>query len=330
MSKRKASWWFSFFLIAIVSFAFCSSNGLSKPQADSSTELNRGFEKAKILVSSLDEVKNISVSALELLAGNSLKGYASPDDSSRVLASLTNYDYQQQMSSYQVKEGDTLAALAVQFGVSVETLSWANDLSLSAVLRPGQKLNILPVSGVLYLVRSGDTLGQIAQSHQAKVNEILTFNDLDDAEILSTGDLLIIPNGQKPEKASVLIPTNSYYFIRPTTGYISQGLHPFNAIDVANRCGTLIYAAAGGIVQKVGYITIGGNRVRILHPNGVVTYYGHLSKFFVSPGQRVVVGQEIGLMGETGNATGCHLHFDVRGGTNPLAKYPVGTVLRYR
>ena len=331
MSKRKASGWFSFFLIAIISFAFCSSNNLFKTQANSPVELNWGFEKAKTLVSSLDEVKNVFSSGLALLTGNSFRGYASPDDSSHILASLTDYDYQQQLRSYQVKEGDTLASLAIQFNVSIETLGWANDINTSATLRTGQTLNILPVSGVIYLVRSGDTLSQIAQTYQAKANEILTFNDIGDAGTLSTGDLLIIPNGQKPKKVSTfLTPVAFSYFIRPTTGYISQGLHPFNAIDIANQCGTPIYATAGGMVQKAGYIAVGGNRVRIIHSNGVVTYYGHLSEILVSVGQRVVQGQEIGLMGTTGNATGCHLHFDVRGATNPLVKYAVGTVLSYR
>ena len=330
MSKRKASWWISLFIIGVISLVFCSSNHptISSPSSLGGEAAN--FSQTKTSISLLDEAKSISVSTLDVLTGNSLKGPSSPGETSQNFASLTlDYNYGQQLRSYQVQKGDTLASGAKQFKVSVETLCWANDLSLSTTLQPGQELKILPVSGVLYLVRPGDTLSQIAQDYQAKVDEIITFNNLGDEEILSPGDLLIIPDGQKPEKISPLTPVASSYFIFPTTGIITQGLHPFNAIDVANKCGTPIYAAAAGVVQKAGYIPIGGNRVRILHSNGVATYYGHLSKILVVPGEKVAQGQEIGLMGETGHATGCHVHFDVRGAVNPLAKYPVGTHLHF-
>ena len=329
MSKRKASWWISLFIIGVISLVFCSSNhpAISSPSSLGVEAAN--FSQTKTSISLLDEAKSFSVSTPSLLTGNSFKGLSSPGEGSQSFASLGNYDYEHQTRSYQVQEGDTLSSIAQQFKISVETLCWANDLSPQAHLRPGQKLNILPVSGVLYLVRPGDTLSQIARVHQAKTNEILAFNNLDDPKMLSVGDLLIIPGGKKPKYAPKLTPVASSYFIFPTTGIITQGLHPFNAIDVANKCGTPIYAAAAGVVQKAGYIPIGGNRVRIIHSNGVVTYYGHLSKILVVPGERVAQGQEIGLMGRTGHATGCHVHFDVRGAVNPLAKYPVGTRLHY-
>lgn len=328
MSKRQASWWISFFLVATFSIVFCFSYYPTKGRLYS-LENRKGFQQARTALSSLDTTENVFVSATNFLLGNSLKGLSFPGDSSSTLASLTDYDYQQQLRSYQVQEGDTLGDLAEKFGVSLDTLAWANDLSLSAVLQPGRYLDILPISGILYLVRSGDTLSQIAYSHQARAEEILIFNGLNDSDVLLVGDLLIIPDGKKPAEAPVLTPVASSYFILPTSGYISQGLHPYNAIDVANECGTPIYAAAGGTIQKAGWIAVGGNRVRILHSNGVVTYYGHLSKILVALGQKVVPGQQIGLMGATGNATGCHLHFDVRGATNPLARYSLGTVLQY-
>ena len=328
MSKRQASGWLSFLFIAAFSVVFCFSCYSTEGRLYS-LENRKGFQQARIALSSLDTTENVFVSATNLLLGNSLKGLSFPGDSSSTLASLTDYDYQQQLRSYQIQEGDTLGSLTEKFGVSLDTLAWANDLSLSAVLQPGQYLDILPVSGILYLVRSGDTLSQIASTHQARAEEILIFNGLDDSDVLLVGDLLIIPDGKKPTEAPVLTPVASSYFILPTNGYISQGLHPYNAIDIANECGTPIYAAAGGTVQKAGWIAVGGNRVRILHSNGVVTYYGHLSKILVASGQKVVPGQQIGLMGATGHATGCHLHFDVRGATNPLTRYPLGTVLQY-
>jgi murein DD-endopeptidase MepM/ murein hydrolase activator NlpD len=329
MSKRRTKRWLSFLLITTFSVAYISSFYWIEKGFPSSLERGRSFEKAKVALSPLEATESLLASASDYLLGNSLRGLTSPGDSSASLASLVDYDYQQQLRTYQIQEGDTLTSLSEEFGVSLETLSWANDLSPSSVLAPGHILNILPVSGVLYSVQSGDTLSQIAVAHKTEADKILTFNNLEKADSLLVGDLLIIPDGEKPAEAPALTPVASSYFILPTSGYISQGLHPYNAIDVANNCGTPIYAAAGGVIQRAGWISIGGNRVRILHSNGVVTYYGHLSKILVTPGQTVVQGQEIGLMGETGHATGCHLHFDVRGATNPLASYPVGSVLQY-
>ena len=78
-----------------------------------------------------------------------------------------------------------------------------------------------------------------------------------------------------------------------------------------------------------------GNYITILHSNGTVTYYGHLMALLVVPGDKVYTGQNIALMGGApgmagaGDSTGCHVHFEVVGATNPLGKYPVGTKISY-
>jgi murein DD-endopeptidase MepM/ murein hydrolase activator NlpD len=145
-----------------------------------------------------------------------------------------------------------------------------------------------------------------------------------------------------PKKAPPLIniqaPLADNFFIFPTQGRITQGLHFYNAVDTANKCGTSIYAAASGKVQRVkyGYNFGGGNQVTILHSGGIVTYYGHLMTIFVKPGDAVNVGDRIALMGGqpgmagAGHSTGCHLHFQVMGAKNPLAKYSVGTAINMK
>jgi murein DD-endopeptidase MepM/ murein hydrolase activator NlpD len=111
---------------------------------------------------------------------------------------------------------------------------------------------------------------------------------------------------------------------------ISQGLHWHNAIDISNPCGTLIFAAAQGTVQRVayGWNSGYGNYLTILHPNGVVTLYAHLSAISVSSGTNVSQGTIIGRIGNTGRtvgASGCHLHFEVRGAKNPFSGYGIGS-----
>jgi len=136
---------------------------------------------------------------------------------------------------------------------------------------------------------------------------------------------------------STQAPVADSFFIYPTEGKITQGVHWFNAIDVANKCGTPVYAAASGTVQRVmyGYNFGGGNYITIWHAGGITTYYGHLMTIFVKPGDIISVGDRIALMGGgagmagAGLSTGCHLHFDVRGAKNPLSKYYLGTKLKY-
>ena len=236
-------------------------------------------------------------------------------------------DLKPEVTRYLVEEGDTLASLAEKFGVSVETIAWANDIKTSSVLKSGQELIILPVSGALHLVRPNDTLSEIASWYQGDSQEIIDFNGLLSLSLFA-GDILIIPSGIMPKvlPQGRLTPLANSFFIYPIPAphRVTQGLHAFNAVDFSNgQCGESIYAAAGGTVQRTGYTSLGGNYVRVLHPNGVVTYYGHLSSILTVPGSKVLQGQLIGYSGYTGytiprGSGGCHLHFEVRGAANPF------------
>jgi murein DD-endopeptidase MepM/ murein hydrolase activator NlpD len=94
-------------------------------------------------------------------------------------------------------------------------------------------------------------------------------------------------------------------------------------VDIANSCGTPIYAAAEGTVaisDAVGYNGGFGKYIKLVHPNGTETLYAHNTKLLVSAGEYDQRGQMIALMGSTGRSTGCHLHFEVHGARNPLSK----------
>ena len=94
-------------------------------------------------------------------------------------------------------------------------------------------------------------------------------------------------------------------------------------IDLAAPIGTPIYATADGTVTDAGYNNGGyGNLIKIDHGKGIETRYGHLSAILVSPGQRVVRGQQIGRMGSTGRSTGSHLHYEVRIDTRAVNPIP--------
>ncbi|MBI2038822.1 MAG: M23 family metallopeptidase [Candidatus Niyogibacteria bacterium] len=234
-----------------------------------------------------------------------------------------------QISIYVVREGDSLSAIAKMFGVSVNTIVWANDLNRTDLIKTGQVLVILPISGVQYTVAKGDTIQSIAKKFKGDADEIAQFNDLSAPGILAIGSTVIIPNG---ESYLVSTPTSRLrsaggpeypgYYLRPIAGgRRSQGLHGYNGIDLAASCGTPVLASASGDVivdRSYGWNGGYGLYTVVRHPNSTQTLYAHLSSVIVQAGWPVVQGQVIGYVGSTGNSTGCHLHFEVRGAKNPF------------
>jgi murein DD-endopeptidase MepM/ murein hydrolase activator NlpD len=232
-----------------------------------------------------------------------------------------------EISIYTVRSGDTLGGIAEMFGVSVNTIVWANDLK-SKTLKQGQELIILPITGVKHTVKSGDTLQSVAKKYKADLDDVLSYNGLTSTSKIALGDVIIIPDGVISAAAAAVAKPGtqtsvaSGYFIRPIKGGIkSQGIHGYNGIDIAASVGTPVLASAGGtviIAKASGYNGGYGLYVAIKHPNGTQTVYGHMSKVNVSVGQEVLQGQIIGAVGNTGRSTGAHLHFEIRGAKNPF------------
>lgn len=96
---------------------------------------------------------------------------------------------------------------------------------------------------------------------------------------------------------------------RTSPGGIGSTNH--KGLDISAKTGTAIKAAASGTVTFAGYKGSLGNLVIINNGNGVETYYGHCSKLYVSKGQKIKAGEKIAAVGQTGAATGPHLHFEI-------------------
>ena len=235
-----------------------------------------------------------------------------------------------QISVHIVHEGDTLSEIAKMYGVSINTIIWANDLRNTSI-KEGQELLILPISGVRHVIKSGDTLQSIAKSYKAELDDILSYNDLSTDSKIKVGDEIIIPNGIISASANIKssltqtsssLPTISGYYLRPITGgRRSQGIHGYNAVDLAAPTGTPIRASAAGtviIARTSGYNGGYGLYVAIKHANGTQTLYAHMSRVNVAVGQYVDQGEIIGAVGNTGRSTGPHLHFEIRGAKNPF------------
>lgn len=242
--------------------------------------------------------------------------------------SVGAYYQSDQISVYVVHEGDTLSQIAQMFNVSVNTIVWANDIEGGHIF-PGQNLVILPISGIRHKVVSGDTLQSIAKKYGGDLKEILQYNDLSEDSKLAVGDEIIIPNAEASSSGSATTVTTSStrqistgYFIRPIDGgRRTQGIHGYNAVDIAANTGTRVVASASGKVivsRNSGYNGGYGKYVVISHPNGTQTLYAHLNETNVAQGVNVEQGQVVGFVGNTGLSTGPHLHFEVRGARNPF------------
>ena len=222
-----------------------------------------------------------------------------------------------QISTYVVNAGDTISSVAHMFNVSVNTVLWANSLTGKSILRAGQTLVILPITGINYTVKKGDTLQGIAKKYGGDhpsdtLSDILDYNDITVASSLVAGQTIIIPSAEisTSDIGKIPSPTNSRsysseeplldniknwpaypscnyagagcYFLRPIQGgHISQKLHGHNGVDLAAPVGTSIVASAEGtvIINRINGAWNGGygNFVVISHPNGSQTLYAHMS-----------------------------------------------------
>ncbi len=254
------------------------------------------------------------------------------------------------VQTYKVKAGDTLTDIATKFKVSPMTVVWANDLKSKTDFKKGDTLRIPPVTGLIVKVTATDTLDSIAARYGVDGTDILATNGIDDPNLV-VGQVLVLPGAKgkamdRPSiKPSSRIRTGSGggsniqgprtytggKFMWPVVGgnnYISQYFHYGHyAIDIAADYGSTVRAAAGGIVTFAGWKSNGGGyQVWVAHGSGLYTTYNHMSAITVGRGQHVGRGQGVGRIGQSGNATGPHLHFEVwrgpvwDGGTrvNPL------------
>jgi murein DD-endopeptidase MepM/ murein hydrolase activator NlpD len=253
--------------------------------------------------------------------------------------------------TYLVQQGDTVYGLAEKFGVTAQTLIWANNLQNVDRLALDMELRIPPTSGVLHTVGDGDTLTAIAQRYQAAPEEILTYkaNELKNPDALVLGMEIMVPGGVKPVEAPLRLasaqttrssavanppapaleapPAATGSMMWPTYGPIYSYFSAWHrGLDISPSYGTPVVAADGGVVRSAQYLRYGyGFHVIVDHGNGYSTMYAHLAEILVSPGQRVGRGELVGRVGVTGYATGPHLHFEVyQGGVpvNPLNLLP--------
>lgn len=351
-------------LLALFLIAFKGSSGEGQPSLFSNLIKKYVEESSASAISytSHNQVADLTSLAVMQDSGHA-EGQGGPEtqielsttqDSSLFSNSPASFEYledgftENHVEEYEVQSGDVLSGIASDYGVSVQSIIWANNLTNINSLSLGQTLRIPPVTGVIHKIKKGDTLDSIAKKYGVEKEKISQFNRLSDSDPLAVDDELVVPDGII--KASVIakaVPASvarfshlqdlGGYFMIPASGYNPRdpkgtrggGIHGRNGVDVTNSCGTPIFASADGsatLVDGAGYNGGYGYYIKLAHSNGTETLYGHLMKLLIKQGDFVSRGQQIALMGGkpglagAGRSTGCHLHFEVHGAKNPLAK----------
>ncbi len=236
----------------------------------------------------------------------------------------TNYT----VFNHVVREGETLAKIAKQYGVQQDTILWANSSEISPFnpeVRSGMRIKIPEIDGVLHQVRSGDTVDSIASATNGNRFDIIELNQLVPPNYkLDVGQRIFVPQGSLPPEP--LPGLYRDYFDNPLshpacTGYrFQRGLTSYHSgIDLSKMGGCPIRSIAAGQVVFAGWSDgLSGYTVIVEHGdaeagNSIRSYYLHGSgEIWVRSGEYVKKGQNLMYMGSTGYSTGTHLHLSIR------------------
>ncbi|KKQ01658.1 MAG: Peptidase M23 family protein [Candidatus Roizmanbacteria bacterium GW2011_GWA2_36_23] len=277
---------------------------------------------------------NPFIGSFEQRIGNYQAAIVSYNPYESSLSTVISAKPRDKIIDYSVSSGDTLESISKKFGISIDTIKWANNLK-SDMIKPGQIIKVPPITGVVHTVKSGDNIYTIAKKYKAEPQSIVNFpfNDFTDLDTfaLAAGQIIYVPDGVIEEEQPRSAPSRfiaqiqagvkgTSNFIWPTSGMITQNPVWYHmALDIANPSAPPVIASDTGTVTFASCIRYGyGCHVIIDHGNGYQTLYAHLSSYDVEVGQAVNQGQKIGNMGSTGKSTGTHLHFEVRSGGSLL------------
>ncbi len=228
--------------------------------------------------------------------------------------------------------GVTLFFLAwmVIFPVSQAYAYFAEDSFVSLWSQAGPQIPepVRQPSGAeaTHQVAPGETLWSLARYYHVELARLMSINRISDPARLSVGRVLIIPGGQAQAAGAGQQPAAVYAVARgwnsnlswPLLGELTQEFGPqengefHHGLDIAGNTGMPIRAAQRGLVVSSGWLPVYGYTVVIDHGSGFRTLYAHVHDFVARAGSMVDKGQVIAHVGATGNATGPHLHFELR------------------
>ena len=175
-----------------------------------------------------------------------------------------------------------------------------------------------------HVVKKGETLYRIASTYSLSIYELKNYNSLSSDNIF-VGQKLYLTSQSKDDNSKYTIPKpmikksefQKYGIIWPCTGQITSGFgtrdgKPHKGLDIACPEGTPLKAVLDGEVAYSGKQRGYGNVIILKHENSIMTVYAHNQENLVNKGDKVRKGEIIAKVGMTGNATGAHVHFEVR------------------
>lgn len=251
---------------------------------------------------------------------------------------------------HKVEAGESFWSISRKYDISLEDLQKANPTANPEKIKIGQELNLIVPKSLINV----KTIEEITYTDkipyeqklelssslykdqtQVKVKgqygekevkaEVVKINGIESERIVLAEKVIKEPKTQILLKGTKELPPKkgTGTFSTPTRGTITSRFgyrwgRNHDGLDIAAPVGTPVKAADGGEVIFAGTSGGYGKMIRIDHGAGFVTYYGHLSKINVKVGEKVYKGQVIGAVGNTGNSTGPHLHFEIRKNGNPV------------
>ncbi|MCG5250236.1 peptidoglycan DD-metalloendopeptidase family protein [Brevibacillus agri] len=248
---------------------------------------------------------------------------------------------------YAVRQGDTLSGIAERYGLTLKKLVEMNKISNPHLLSVGMKL-IITKDEVTHMVKRGETLDYIARRYGVSRELLLERNPLLKwlSDNLYVGQVVYIPVAGGPpmqaeelqQKRNTTQAASRQVVARIrgrmdwpvegatiTSGFGTRWGKVHKGVDLWNEqeAKTPILAAKAGRVVEAGANRSGYGRMVVLdHGDGLQTFYAHMRTILVTPGQSVEAGDVLGYMGQTGDSTGYHLHFEVRQDDVPVNPLP--------
>lgn len=183
-----------------------------------------------------------------------------------------------------------------------------------------------PLHGVHHLLERGQTLGALSRMYGVPVDVLIRANGIVDPASIPAGTKIFVPGAKQLLSVPSTVPRFACAW--PVRGHVTSRFGStekrsgHSGIDIAGDIGDPIHAAATGSVLRIADHAHYGLLVVISHDNGYATWYGHASHLAVRKGDTVTRGQVIAHVGETGNARGIHLHFEVRRNGRPIDPLP--------
>ncbi|WP_367138035.1 M23 family metallopeptidase [Saccharothrix sp. HUAS TT1] len=189
----------------------------------------------------------------------------------------------------------------------------ATEVRTVHAVEPGlEAAKLMRSEGLLVRQNVDNAIRHAANGYTARQAELKRLKDAEDAEKARIAEEEARVAAQKAAEEAARRPKA----VKPAEGSFTSGFGArwgttHYGVDIANSIGTPILSAMDGVVVEAGPASGFGLWVRVQHADGTITIYGHVNETLVAAGQQVLAGQQIATMGNRGQSTGPHLHFEV-------------------